>query len=123
MANTPTTPFRISHDVKGPAQAKAERLGETLTDVVIRALIAYADEPEPTPAPTQGHPVTTSTTHRPIIRARRLRGTNRNGTGLTCSCGTDFGVVSNEAVSSRLGKETARARHAMHVDEVEPSSD
>ena len=43
---TPTTPFRIPADVKLPAAEKAKRRGETLTDVVIRALREYALAPD-----------------------------------------------------------------------------
>ncbi len=38
---TPTSTFRIPPDIKAAAQAKAEERGETLTDVVVRALKRY----------------------------------------------------------------------------------
>lgn len=39
---TPVSNFRIPLDIKAAAQAKAESRGETLTDVVVRALDRYA---------------------------------------------------------------------------------
>lgn len=38
---TPTTTVRIPLDLKAAVQAKAEAKGETLTDVVLRALERY----------------------------------------------------------------------------------
>lgn len=39
---TPITNFRIPPDVKAAAKSKADERGETLTDVVVRALKRYA---------------------------------------------------------------------------------
>ncbi|WP_188492045.1 hypothetical protein [Williamsia phyllosphaerae] len=44
MPNKPKTPlrtFRIPDDVYGPAKAAAEANGETVTDVVKKALVNY----------------------------------------------------------------------------------
>lgn len=54
---TPITAFRIPAEVKTPAQAEAERRGETLTDVVLRALREYVGDTSP--APTAGLSVVT----------------------------------------------------------------
>lgn len=42
---TATTPFRIPPDLKRQAKEEAGRRGETLTDVVIRALREYIAAP------------------------------------------------------------------------------
>lgn len=59
------------------------------------------------------------TEHRPIISPRRPRGSNRNGTALACTCGEQFGVVTNEAPSGG-GRKIAQERHARHVAELGP---
>jgi hypothetical protein len=41
---TPTTTTRIPPDLKAAAQARAADRGETLTDVILRALRAYVEE-------------------------------------------------------------------------------
>lgn len=38
---TPLTPFRIPVELKAQAKAKADASGETMTDVVLRALQLY----------------------------------------------------------------------------------
>jgi hypothetical protein len=51
MANTPMRSLRISDDVWLPAMEATEREGETVSDVVRRALVEYAAAH---PAPTAG---------------------------------------------------------------------
>ena len=43
---TPTTTFRLDPDLLAAAKAKATTRGETLTDVVRRALREYVEEEE-----------------------------------------------------------------------------
>ena len=50
---TPTTPFRIPPALKERARRVAASRGETLTDVVVRALKEYAAQ-EVTPPPPAG---------------------------------------------------------------------
>lgn len=42
----PATSVKIPLELKAAVQAKAEKRGETLTDVIVRALTAYAEEPD-----------------------------------------------------------------------------
>jgi len=46
MANTPLRAIRVPADVWEPAQERAAEKGETMTDVVRRALIEYTNRDE-----------------------------------------------------------------------------